>query len=472
MQNKNKRIKDFFKLDVSNDKLQLFEELEEFLDSGVQTFVLTGYAGTGKTTVMKALGDYLSYKKRHFKMMASTGRAAKILRDKTKYDASTIHLGIYRFELSKNKDGYIHLVFKVVINFENKDKVYIIDEASMISNRPANPSYATFGSGKLLDDIYTYLGGRKVIFIGDLGQLPPVNSDISPALNPIYLQKHYQTKVQNFNLSVIHRRDHKSALYKLSKHFLDIFDTGTYNKKLDIDVDRTAGDIRFISYEYDLINKYCSGYTENVQPDSIILTLSNKKVHSLNLYVRNELYSDFSHLHKNEWFINYSNNYKFNILNGDNIKLIELTGEPEHRAGLTFQPALWEFEYMNKKIQIKAFVILEYLISNIPALNIEAEKNLVIDFNIRMHKKEIKPSNKIEYMQALKTDPYLNALRLRYGHALTVHKAQGGEWNKVFLVFENYFGNYFKPKYQHNWAYTAFTRARKVLFIQNNPYIK
>ena len=471
MEQEGKKIKDFFELDVSDDKLQLFEELEEFLDSDVQTFVLTGYAGTGKTTVMKALAEYLRSKGQSVEMMASTGRAAKILRDKTMHDASTIHLGIYQFELSKNKDGYVHLVFRIAMNFSDKNTVYIIDEASMISNRSANPSYATFGSGKLLDDIYAFLDGRKVIFVGDLGQLPPVNSDISPALDPFYLLNHYRTKVKNFNLTVIHRQEQKSALYKLSKYFVDIFNTDRFNM-LNINVDKSAGDIRFLDFEYDLINKYCSGFDYDAQPDSVILALSNKKVHSLNLYVRNQLYSDFSTLHPNEWFINYSNNYKFNMLNGDSVKLIELTGAPEHRAGLTFQPAIWEYEFQARKLQIKAFVIMEYLVSNMPSLDNEAEKNLVIDFNIRMNKKGIKPSDKIEYINALRTDPYLNALRLRYGHALTVHKAQGGEWNRVFLVFEHYFGNYFKPKYQHNWAYTAVTRARRRLYIQDNPFIR
>ena len=464
------KLIDYFGLEADTEKKELFGKLENFLKSDIQTFILTGYAGTGKTTILKAVADYLTGCKREVNLMASTGRAAKILSDKTLRQATTIHLGIYQFELSKESKGYVHLVFRVGLNFSPENTVYIIDESSMISNRENNPSYATFGSGALLNDIYTYAAGRKIIFVGDIAQLPPIKSDMSPALSPGYLESHFGTKTQSFNLKNIHRQSGETAIYKVVHQFVKIFNARRFNFP-NINIQQRNSDIEFFYYESDMIRDFCKGYNQAHEPDRIFLAYSNKKTHSLNMIIRSMLFQNPAELQNNEWLVNFSNNYKYNILNGTGVRFIKYLNRTEYKAGLTFKYGLFEVNIFGNIHKIKAFFIMEYMLSPMPGLSADAEKDLIIDFNIRMSHAGIKPKNKTKYLAALRTDPYLNALRLRYGYALTVHKAQGGEWDNIYLVFERYMMN-FPFKLQHNWAYTAVTRARKKLNILNNYFIK
>jgi len=461
------KINDYFTFKPDDEKQSLIQKMHGFLINDKQVFILKGYAGSGKTTFLNALAIYLSKMEREFYLFASTGRAAKILRDKTNYPTSTIHLGIYTFSDELISDNYRLLMFKLAHNFSPANTIYIIDESSMISNRKSKTTFVDFGTGALLDDIFSYVSGRKIIFVGDQGQLPPVNSDISPALNSDYLDKHYFAKSDFFTLQNIHRQKINSGIVKLSNFFINSFANKSF-KRLNLKI-RGNADIIYHDYEQNLIKSFVSQYDKKSDSNSAIITISNRKVFELNLIVRSYLFNNHDIMMPQEQFLVYANNYLYNVFNGEGMVLRWASNKVKAKAGLHFRKCKFGF-LDGKRRDFEAFIIEEYLTAPKPELSAEKERNLLIDFSYRMKKLRITPKHKQLWVENLKNDPYLNALRIRYSYALTCHKAQGGEWDNVFLIFENYFGH-FPTENQYRWTYTAISRARNKLHILRNQFI-
>lgn len=460
-------INDYFTFKPDNEKSALIKRMHNFLNNQNDVFILSGYAGTGKTTFLKALAIYLSKTKREFHLFASTGRAATILANKTNYPTSTIHMGIYTFDEELIADNYRTLLFKLAFNNASDNAVYIIDESSMISNRKSKNTFINFGTGALLTDIVKYTQGRKVIFVGDSAQLPPVNSDISPALTESYLKHNFNLQLESFKLKHIHRQKTNSGILKISLHFINRFNKNDFNR-IRIHASR-SNDVIIHHRENDFLKSYSETYDFTTDLKNVLICVSNKSAHHFNMQIRNLLFKQADILEKNEQFVVYANNYLYDVFNGQGIVLKEYSKTTERKAGLNFRKC--KFGFINKKRRdFEAFIIDEYLLSPKPGISAEAERNLMIDFSYRMKKLNVFPRNKMAWVENLKNDPYLNALRIRYSYAMTCHKAQGGEWDNVYLFFENYFGS-FDLKYQHRWTYTAVARSRNKLHLLSNPYI-
>jgi ATP-dependent exoDNAse (exonuclease V) alpha subunit len=194
-------------LTPTSDQLNAIRRLDQFLSNDSDVFILEGYAGTGKTTLLKGVVDYLNATERKYQLMAPTGRAAKVIHQKTGHTASTVHKGIYSFEdleeyqsTDSTNNASFRYYFKLRNNVNVFEHVFIVDEASMLSNNLSEAEFFRFGSGYLLRDLITFSriqtnsAKTKIIFIGDSAQLPPVGMNFSPALNEEYLKKHIQSE--------------------------------------------------------------------------------------------------------------------------------------------------------------------------------------------------------------------------------------------------------------------------------------
>ena len=239
-------------IQLTRSQLSAIEAFKEFLEGDEQVFMLKGAAGTGKTTLVKEFLKILHGQKRECGLMAPTGRAAYIIESKTGEPAFTIHRSIYGLSrlksTSQNKgdedDGGLHLRFGLKVNKSSLNAVYIIDEASMISDTFSENEAFLFGSGCLLTDLFEFTRGRKIVFVGDYAQLPPVGMDFSPALDKEYLEDKFRCKVSEFMLREVMRHSNGSVMLSNASKIRDDIEKKTFIEfKLDKGDDVIAEDI-------------------------------------------------------------------------------------------------------------------------------------------------------------------------------------------------------------------------------------
>lgn len=470
-------------IELTENQKQVFSQFQFFAnDEQHKVFILKGYAGTGKTTLTRFFIKHLKEKKQHCTLLASTGRAAKIVTNATNIKASTVHSVIYSFkdfnqdleEIVKHeettgvdKTGQLYLTFELVtLNDSKKQRFYIVDEASMISDvKDETARQALFGSGKLLTDLLTFDKNGKFIFVGDECQLPPVGQDISPALSADYFRDNFKMKSIEASLTNIVRQQKDNSIILASHRIRELYANPPQVKwgKLPLANHR---DIRLHPDLIMMANHYLQLIINKDYEKATFIAASNSKCNSANKLIRSSLGMK-ELLQVGDLLLITQNNILSGFMNGDMVVVEQIKEARYQRAELTFQ--LVELKELVSGRRYSQLLIEDILYGNTTNLSQHQQKSLFIDFYKRMRKKGIKQKDSL-FKERLNDDPYLNAVRCVFGYAITCHKAQGGEWGDVFVdIPRNITLNAKQNAYQ--WIYTAVTRAKEKLHIVNDFFI-
>jgi len=453
-----------FPFKPTEGQLRFFKQTDNFLveEKGLERyrdcFLLKGYAGTGKTTIISTLIKVI--KNYGFKsiLLAPTGRAAKVMSGYSDKIALTIHKKIYK-QTSDSFSG--NLTFQRQKNYHD-NTLFIVDEASMITDE------ADFGNKSLLADLIEFVfenPGNKLMLVGDVAQLPPVGRDLSPALDQEYLEKNFYMSVYMEELKEVMRQDEQSGILfnatELRNQLVEEKPAIKITTKSFRDVFRMTGDKLEdgLRYAYDKFGQ------ENV----IILTRSNKSAVQYNEYIRRAINFSEEELDAGDRLMVVRNNYNVLeedspagfIANGDFVELLKIR-KTEEIHGFRFADVILRLSDYEKQPEFDAKIILDTLHSATPSLS--SEDNRKIYDSVMEDYLHIK--SKKERAEALRKDPYLNALQIKFAYALTTHKSQGGQWSAVFI------DQGYLPEEQVNnefirWLYTAITRATDEVFLMN-----
>lgn len=478
----------FNHLTLSPGQETALTKLESFLEGNIQVFMLKGYAGSGKTTILEGLVHYLDTIEKDFLLMAPTGRAAKVIREKTGQEAFTIHKSIYSYEdmVEVEEGDSFFYNYKLRNNTDVAGKIFIIDEASMLSDAKSENEFFRFGSGHLLSDLIEYtritMGNSKskIIFVGDPCQLPPVTDNSSKAFEPIYLKEKFNLSSEETEMKEVKRQGGESGILKAAANIRKSMSAGFYN---DFNLRANGNDIINPSFE-----TFLDKWQETASP-KIIIASKNKTCLDLNLQIRERRFGNARlPIQKSDIVIMGGNNYRKGIFNGEFAVINQVSSEIETRTiALKGKPSVtlnWrnvelvfpDAESNNKMVKGK---VLENFLYGDNYLKPEESQALYVDF--RMRHESLKPKTE-EFKEAIMQDEYFNALLMKYGYAVTCHKAQGGEWDNVFTIWDNdntegfnCFSDYQRKAGKTNqnfyrWAYTAITRASNKLYAVNPPF--
>lgn len=455
-----------------NDRQQeLLLRLSQFILNGREhdLFLLTGYAGTGKTSLVGAVVKTLD--KLGFKcvLLAPTGRAAKVFSRYASHSAYTIHRKIYRQQrFSPDMRGFLSG------NNTHRDTLFIVDEASMIANTPNDSGI--YGSGQLLDDLieYVYSGENcRLLLLGDTAQLPPVGQAYSPALSPQRLQA-YGLNVIDYRLNQVARQDIDSGI---------LFNATRLRCTMDECNDpimptpqlRLGGfpDVENVSGEF-LIEKLSDSFDSVGLDETIVITRSNKRAGIFNQGIRNQILYREEELTAGDMLLVAKNNYYWGkeykevdfIANGDVARVVRVR-KTYQMYGFRFADVQLQFPDLD--VELEARILLDTLMSDAPALSREQNEQL---YTAILQDYAHIPSQR-ERLQRLKADPWFNALQVKYAYGVTCHKAQGGQWRHAYIDM-----GYIDPTTLsldfYRWLYTAVTRATEKLFFINvaKPFIE
>jgi len=435
----------------NSDQVQALRCLSDFIDTSnnEQFFILTGPAGSGKTSLLKALVSYFENTDAGFYLASPTGRSAQILGKKTNSYATTLHSLLFKPEVDENS---MRITFIPKYNRSHEDsRFFIVDEASMISDYSNNMGMFV-QQISLLHQLINYAhqgnSNNKIIFIGDKYQLPPVGSDYSPALSKEYLKQQFNLTGSSYELNMVERQKNGSYILKAANKILNsINNNSAYNFSF----------YRGISSFSASINRYLTDYKDYDKDYSIMLAHANGQVNALNEFARKFRYNyKISREIMNDELMICNNNCLIddNLLAKGNHFIVNKTWKPEEFANLHFINAEIEFESLNnERIITKTKILLESVCNKDGNIPFESEKNLFHE--------AFKKNAKFRESKNPKDDAFVNSVRARYGYALTCHKAQGGEWKNVYL----------HPGYRKEnlrWLYTAITRASQDLFSWEN----
>ena len=426
-------------------------------------FLLKGYAGTGKTSLIGALVKTMDQLEQKCILMAPTGRAAKVFSHYAGHPAYTIHKKIYRQKSFSNE----------VDNFSINDNLhqhtlFIVDEASMIANDGLSGSM--FGTGRLLDDLiqYVYSGqGCRLMLIGDTAQLPPVGEEESPALSADAL-KGYGLEVYEGMLTEVVRQLHDSGILWNATELRRYIAEEDYFTLPPIRVEGFP-DIKVVPGN-ELIETINDCYEQVGMDETIVVCRSNKRANIYNKGIRNTVLYREEELESGDLLMVAKNNYFWTegckeidfIANGDIAEVRRVRRERE-MYGFRFADVTLRFSDYND-MELEATVLLDTLYTESPAL--PKEMNDKLFYAVLEDYADI--TIKRERMKKMKSDPYYNALQVKYAYAVTCHKAQGGQWKRVFLDQGYMTEDMLSPDY-FRWLYTAFTRATETLYLVNWP---
>ena len=425
--------------------------------------ILRGSAGTGKTTLAGAIVRALSRLGQKLVLLAPTGRAAKVFSLNAGHAAYTIHRRIYRQKSAGDLSS-----FSLNDNL-NRDTLFIVDEASMIANEGYMES--SFGSGRLLDDLmqFVYNGMNcRLMLIGDKAQLPPVGEEERPALMTSVLRG-YDMKVYECDLNQVLRQSEDSGILWNA--------TNIRGEEMILPQIRLKGfaDIQVVPGD-ELIESLATSYSRVGMDETIVVTRSNKRANIYNQGIRNTVLDREDELCRGDQLMIVKNNYYWNqesgvssqesgvefIANGD-VAVVQRVRHVHEQYGFRFAEVTMTFPDYDD-YELTATVILDSLMTEAPALTREQQQHLfeavLADYSWVV--------NKAERMKKIKTDPYYNALQIKFAYAVTCHKAQGGQWAHVYLDQGYMTDDMLTPDYIH-WLYTAFTRATEKLFLVNWP---
>jgi len=447
----------------------LFSKLGQFLTGNADErflMMVSGYAGTGKTSAIAACISVLKTLGMKYVLLAPTGRSAKVLAGFTGEKASTIHRHIYRMKSQSDPMGAFSLNFN-----KAKDTVYFVDEVSLISTGDGSDSI--FGSGNLLDDLLEFVrqsSSNRLVLIGDPAQLPPVGLDVSPALDLDYM-KRYCPKIDTVILRDVVRQAEGSGILvnatSLRQQITDgdidppFFDVSSFT-----DIAAVTG-ATLIEDLQDAVSRYGN-------EEVVVLCRSNQRANRYNLGIRSQVLFLEEKLCRGDRLMVVKNCYKFGggdenfdfIANGDMAKLVSISNYQE-RYGLHFADATLAFPDYND-CEVDAKVILDTLDSKTAALDRDAQTALFE--GVLADYEGITPKKK--RFQCVREDPYYNALQIKYSSAITGHKSQGGQWRCVFI--DNILWKDEITIDDKKWLYTALTRAQEMVYLVNfdKKYLK
>ena len=445
----------------TDDQSEALKRIADYIceDTNDKIFLLTGYAGTGKTSLISSVVRTLDLLRIRSVLMAPTGRAAKVLSAFSGKQAFTIHKKIYRQKSSKDGMGKFILDRNM-----HRDTYFIVDEASMLSNNTGDTSL--FGSGRLLDDLleYVFSGiGCKLIIAGDTAQLPPVGSVVSPALDPVMLQEYGFMLVSSDLKQVIRQSESSGILMNATGIRLQVEENDLSKPRIDCN---SFTDIRRISGE-DLVEELSASYDKCGLEGTIVVVNSNKQANKYNQGIRNRIFfreeeissGDIIMVVKNNYFLTEEEEGPGFIANGDIAEILRIR-KYEERYGFRFAEMLLRFADYDLEVESK--VLLDVLHLDTPSL--PAEKNKELFNNILADYIDLKTRRK-QY-EAVRNNPYFNALQIKFSYAVTCHKAQGGQWERVFIDQGMFNRQEITIDYLR-WFYTALTRSTDRLYLVN-----
>jgi len=458
-------IKAFFTFNPTSQQELTVKKIAQFLESlnPEALFLLKGYAGTGKTTVVAALVNMMLAKEMKVVLLAPTGRAARVFSSYANTPAMTIHRKIYRQETYGDFESH----FKLNDN-KHSHTLFIVDEASMIGHHDNSPNQ--FGSGSLLDDLikYVYQGNNcKLMLIGDQGQLPPVGSPNSVALDAHHLET-YSLDVTEIEMTQVVRQAENSGILYQATLLRKAMAADSCELLAKIPASRFP-DIEIVSGE-ELLESIDNAYYKWGIKETIIITRSNKRANLYNQGIRARILDREEELERGDWLMISKNNYYWTEQNKQDGFLAN--GEMAEVKRVHDRTELYGFDFCyvelgfpeHPNLELEAMILLNTLRTESPNLSREENEQLYNAVLEDYQDIEVKR----EKIQAIKKDSYYNALQIKYAYAITCHKSQGGQWHTVFL------DGAFLPEKMRNkegfrWLYTAMTRATDKLYLVNYP---
>ncbi len=447
-----------FRFSFTNDQNKVVESIASFTTS-ISTrsiFLLKGYAGTGKTSLIAALVKSLPSVGKRSVLLAPTGRAAKVISKYSKRQASTIHRKIYWIKSRKNGNTYIKLKENT-----HSNTIFIVDEASMIPEA----TDSSFGNRSLLDDLvkYVYDGiGCKLVLIGDTAQLPPVHLDISPALDEGFLETNYNKDIITFTMKEVVRQSKDSSVLLNATNLRNKIGVEDYRfPKFEISKDV----IRLRSGE-ELQDCLESAYAQGGVTNTIVLCRSNKRANIYNQQIRARIRYQEDEISTGDMLMVVRNNYYWLgekskagfIANGDIVEVLKVK-QTIDLYGFRFAKVTVQLVDYPEEKPLDVIVMLDTLSSETPSLSYDDYK--------RLHAEVAKDYfGDKEANKKIKENEYFNALQVKFSYAITCHKSQGGQWENVFVDL-GYFKEEMLDKSYLRWMYTASTRASEKLFLIN-----
>ncbi|WP_419532922.1 AAA family ATPase [Endozoicomonas sp.] len=488
----------FSQYTLNTGQAELVNKLDHFLSSKEdKVFLLKGYAGTGKTFITKGLTEYFRAIGRNYVLAAPTGKASKVIANKTQSPAYTLHKTIYCFkDIKEYREDDLEgsetykLYAQLAVNEMSADTVFIIDEASMVSDVYSENEFFRCGSGHLLRDFLKYVNldhndhQKKVIFIGDDAQLPPVGMNFSPALDNGYLFREHNVRSTAFELREVVRQKSDSGVMRNSIQLRESLGSGSFGQLV---VDLNYPDLHKVEHN-DLLSQYLKSCQGKINGESIVIAHSNSDVAAYNKHIREHFFPHCPEITSGDkvMAVSNSNTYGFFISNGD-FGLVKSVSDTIEQRVITLKRKNQETgktEEVNVPLRFRridvgfkdldgtshffnAMIFEDLLYSEHPGLSSDQSKAMYVDFCIRNRYLE---RGSLAFKEALKSDPYFNALRLKFGYAITCHKAQGSEWNHVFVKCKTHqsqlSADYFR------WLYTAITRTADKLYLLDPPDFK
>ena len=461
------RIRQELPFEPNAEKQQLMRLWGEFLtDRDHDTlFLLRGYAGTGKTTMIGALVRAMDKLHQKTVLLAPTGRAAKVISSYSGFPAYTIHKRIYRQRtagaLSINTLAAGESVFSLAEN-RSEHTLFIVDEASMIADSSENSG---FGSGRLLDDLIQYVysnGTCRLMLVGDNAQLPPVGQSLSPALSSDFLSG-YGLRVSHYQLTEVARQALESGILANATRLRDMLRRGEVNNEITWQTDGFE-DIHVVNGQQ-MLDELERSYREEGEQETIVVTRSNRRMNLYNQGIRSRLLWKEELLSAGDRIMVTRNNYFFTeqyegldfIANGDMLTVVRLRHERELYGYRFADATLRSNDY---DWEIEAVVCLDTLLSESPEASYAIQRTLFT--RVAEDFPEIR--NKRDLTKAVMASPYYNALQIKHAYAVTCHKAQGGQWQRVFIDAGQVAPEQLGEDY-YRWFYTALTRAKQQVYI-------
>lgn len=448
--------------DATVSQKKVVENLSEYLSSPDYSsiFILNGYAGTGKTTLIAALVQVLRAMNIPCVLLAPTGRAAKVLAQYSGTEAHTIHKRIYRQRTNADYESK----YSLDINRE-KGCVFIVDETSMLSD--STPDGQIFGSGSLLEDLITYVrSGRqcRLILVGDDAQLPPVGADRSPALDATAMRSYGE--VVYSSMTDVVRQDAASGILRNATALRQMLERGEVEMP---HIDLNYPDIESIGGG-EFLECLEDAYARYGRDETIVITRSNKRANRFNEGIRRYILSAEEQIESGDRLMVVKNNYYYTermekspmsfIANGD-IALLKRIRRFEDFYGFHFADAILSFgDYGDTEIECK--ILLDTLSSESPSLTREQSRQLFDE----VEKDYMDTASRLKRFRQIRENPHYNALQVKFAYAVTCHKAQGGQWRAVF-VDRCLFGDEPMTRDMLRWLYTAVTRATEKLYLVN-----
>ena len=493
----------FENLTLTDDQQRAAVAIEDFLAGNDPVFLLKGYAGTGKTTLLSGICRYIAGQERSMFLMAPTGRAAQVMNSKTNLSATTIHKGIYSFhELdtveTTGEEGQetFQFIYRLRSDADIVSQVFIVDEGSMVSDKETESEFFRFGSGRVLCDLLRYgkIGQPNVrtqlIVVGDPAQLPPVGMAFSPALDETYLANTYKLSVVTAELQEVVRQGGQSGVLELATQVRHCI---AGNRFTHFAITDNATDVRALAWA-DFMPAY-----QHANARRVVICYKNKTAKDLSERIRAERFGPTAApLEKGDLIVVGMNNFRLGVMNGTFGMIAGVTDRVVERAYTiirTTGPVSGTFRWRwvevmfkgenDRPYTVETWLLENFLLSDHSRLGSVESQALYVDFVIRYGNQFGREKNFTktpEFKEALKDDEFHNALMVKYGYAVTCHKAQGSEWPDVFLCFDYSKTPGFDP-YQDNqtekgltnsdfyrWAYTAITRASGRLLALNPPH--